>query len=195
MVVLDSAGIHAFKGEQPPFSTNYALGDVEEHVFTDKFKSVFITVPGAIETGEICELAVRIMLDAEVLQVPKTGGVSKLRDHFEHLPKRAAIYAMRNGFLINYSLEDLRRDWVRLFKKNAIYRHLARTRYQSAHQALVEFEKSTDRNNRFFQKLQHGIYGRITAHTEELTARILFGAAVVLKFPKLYKCALPLVAF
>ena len=195
MIVIDAGGVHPFIGAKPPFATDYAMGDIDELVFADKYKSVFLSVPTQLETGKKSFLAVRILLDNDLLKVPRTGGILDVADYFRCLPTRAAVYAMRNGKLLNYSLDDFRRDWNRFFKKNSMYRHLAAKRYKSSRQALIEFHSCTDRGNRFFQKLTIAIFGRITAFTEECAARVLFGAAVVLEFPKFFKHGIPLCRF
>lgn len=196
MMVLDSSGIHPFIGASPPFSTLHVCGDIEAHVFTDRHKSVFIDCPQHREEGKIALLAVRIMLDSETLQVPPVDfDVGDIKNYFSCLPRRAVVYAMRNGTRVNYGLDDLRRDWQKIFKKNAYYRHLARTRYKSSKQALIEFHSSTNRGNRFFQTLTRTLYGRITAYTEECASRALLGAAVVLEFPSMFRQAIPLVSF
>ena len=195
MIVLDAAGIHPFQGEKPPFATSFALGDIEEHLFTDKHKSVFIAVPSAKEEGKLAFLAIRILLDNDLLPVPKTDYVSNLNEYFSVLPKRATIYAMRNGRLLNYSVDDLRRDWNRFFSKNSFHRHLAAKRYKTARQALIEFHTCTDRGNRFFQQLTKSLFGRVTAYTEEQASRVLFGAAIVLEFKRFMNPGVPLPKF
>lgn len=196
MIVIDKAGLHPFKGASPPFDTNFAAGDIDELIFSDKHKSVFCGVPAQNENGNVAELAVRILLDAEKLLVPRTDpGIKNLNNYFDGLPRRAVIYAMRNGRRVNYSLEDIRRDWNLIFKKNAYYRHLAKTRYQTPRQALLEFHASTERNNRFFQQLVTSLYDRITAFTEERAARTIFGAAIVHRFRSMYRQSVPLISF
>lgn len=196
MIVLDHAGIHPYEGTSPPFATLHCAGDVEDLVFADRHKSVYIAVPAQNETeGKVAHLAVRILLDNDILRVPPTDPDTKnLKTYFDVLPRRATLYAMRDGRHVNYDHEGLRRDWNRLFAKNAMYRALAAKRYKSARQALQEFHSCTVNGNRFFQKLTQALYGRITAHTEECAARVLLGAAVVKQFPRLYKSAVPLIS-
>ena len=196
MIVMDSAGIHPFLGERPPYEISHAMGDVEELVFMDKHKSVFISPPAKEEKGPVAHLVVRIMLDKEKLPLPQVDPhIKNLREYYNILPRRGTVYAMRNGYLVNYTLEDLRRDWNSLFTKNAAYRHIAKQRYKTAKQALIEFHSNTDRGNRFFQTLVRGLYGRFDAYTEQLGERVLFGAAIVLEWPKMFKTSIPIASF
>lgn len=176
-----------------PFQTMFADGDIESLLFTDKHKSVFISIPSFVEPGDPNIFVIRMMLDAEILPVPKVGGhINNLHIYFDNLPKRGVLYAMRNGYRVNYGLQDLKRDWGIIFKKNSMYRHLAKTRYKTPRQALLELHNSAERGNKFFQRLQMALYGKVTAFTEEATARQLLGAAVVKRYQKVFRGPQPI---
>ncbi len=108
--------------------------------------------------------------------------LTNLSDYFCFLPSSGFLYATRNGIHVDYKIQDLKRDWNRLLPANSAYRTLARSRYKTLRQALLEFHGSSSRNNRLVDALAVKLYGRVTAYTQENVQRHILGAAVAKKW-------------
>ena len=159
-------------------------------MFSDRHKNVYLALPdGKTPRGTEPDLLVtRIALDSNILPVPIVdSNIPDLGAYFNSLPSFGVLYATRNGRHLPYRLKDLKRDWTRMFAKNSLYLTLARTRYRTTRQALLEFHGSAERNNRLVSQLCQKIYGRRTAYTEECISRIFLGAAIVKKWSLFFK--------
>jgi hypothetical protein len=164
-------------------TTNIPVGDVDALLFRDKVKSVYMSLCTRQGNG-INLLATRIALEANILDVPQIDvDTPNLNLYLRQLPQAGILYAMKGKNLINYNINNLKRDWKRLFPENPLYMALMR-RYHTPRQALTEFHFSD--TSQLVPALQMKLYGKITAYSNECILRAIYGAAIAKSYPDFF---------